>query len=259
MSNISDRAVVSPKAQIGNNVTIYPFVYIEDDVVIGDNCVIYPCVSVLNGTRLGSDNTVYQGTVLGAIPQDFEFRGEDSQLIIGNHNTFRENVVVNRATHSDGTTVIGHHNYLMEGTHVSHDTKVGDHNIFGYGVKIAGDCQIGNNVYFATSVVCQPNCRVGDGAFITSGTSFSKDIPPYIVAAGHFAAYKGLNKMVLTKLGVDERIQRHLGNAYRLVFHGQTSLFDAILQIKAQIPDDPEVREIIQFLETTQLGIITKM
>lgn len=84
MSNISDKAVVSPKAKIGENVTIYPFVYIEDDVEIGDNSVIYPNVSILNGTKMGSNNKVHQGTVLGAMPQDFNFRGEPSQLIIGN-------------------------------------------------------------------------------------------------------------------------------------------------------------------------------
>ena len=121
MSNISDKAFVSPKARIGNNCKIYPFVYIEDDVVIGDNCVLYPFVSVLNGTRMGNDNTVYQGAVLAALPQDFNFRGEESCLVIGNHNVFRENVVINRATHSDGKTVIGDRNFLMEGSHISQE------------------------------------------------------------------------------------------------------------------------------------------
>ncbi len=93
MSNISDKACVSPKAKIGNNVTIYPFAYIEDDVVIGDNCIIYPYVSILNGTRLGKGNKVFQNTVLGAEPQDFNYRGDASQLIIGDENIIRENVV----------------------------------------------------------------------------------------------------------------------------------------------------------------------
>lgn len=118
MSNISDKAVVSPKAKIGENVTIYPFVYIEDNVEIGDNSIIYPNVSILNGTKMGSNNKVHQGTVLGAMPQDFNFRGEPSQLIIGNDNIFRENVVINRATHSTGQTVIGDNNFFMEGAHI---------------------------------------------------------------------------------------------------------------------------------------------
>ena len=136
MSNISDKACVSPKAKIGNNVTIYPFAYIEDDVVIGDNCIIYPYVSIMNGTRLGNGNKVFQNTVLGAEPQDFNYRGDASQLIIGDENIIRENVVINRATFSDGQTVIGDRNFLMEGVHISHDTKVGQMNVFGYGTKI---------------------------------------------------------------------------------------------------------------------------
>lgn len=96
MNQISDKAVISPKAKIGNNVKIFPFVYIEDYVEIGDNCTIFPFVSILNGTKMGKDNKVHQGTVIGAFPQDFEFQGERSEVIIGDNNTIRENVIINR-------------------------------------------------------------------------------------------------------------------------------------------------------------------
>ena len=98
MNNISPQAYVDPKAKIGNNVTIYPFAYIEGDVEIGDDCVIYPYVSIMNGTRLGRGNKVYQNTVLGAEPQDFNYKGEITTLEIGDENIIRENVVINRAT-----------------------------------------------------------------------------------------------------------------------------------------------------------------
>lgn len=148
MNDISPKAVVSPKAKIGNNVKIYPFVYIEDYVEIGDDCVIFPFVSILNGTKMGHTNMVHQGSVLGALPQDFKFTGERTELIIGNNNVIRENVIINRATHEGGQTVIGNENFLMEGVHISHDTKVGDKNVFGYGTKIAGDCEIGIGTIF---------------------------------------------------------------------------------------------------------------
>ena len=135
---ISPKAEIDPKAKIGKNVTIYPFAYIEGDVEIGDDCVIYPYVSIMNGTRLGRGNKVFQNTVLGAVPQDFNYKGDPSHLIIGNGNIIRENVVINRATFSDGKTVIGNNNFLMEGVHVSHDTKIGNGCVFGYGTKIAG-------------------------------------------------------------------------------------------------------------------------
>ena len=130
---ISPKAEIDPKAKIGNNVTIYPFSYIEGDVEIGDDCIIYPFVSILNGTKMGRGNKVHQGAVVGALPQDFNFSGEKSELIIGENNIIRENVVINRATHTGGQTVIGNRNFLMEGVHISHDTKVGDGCVFGYG------------------------------------------------------------------------------------------------------------------------------
>ena len=180
---ISPKAEIDPKAKIGKNVTIYPFAYIEGDVEIGDDCVIYPYVSIMNGTRLGRGNKVFQNTVLGAVPQDFNYKGDPSHLIIGNGNIIRENVVINRATFSDGKTVIGNNNFLMEGVHVSHDTKIGNGCVFGYGTKIAGDCVIEDAVIFSSGVIANPGARVGKASMVQSGCRFSKDVPPYIVVA----------------------------------------------------------------------------
>lgn len=257
-SDISEKAVISPKAKIGDNCKIFPFVYIEDDVVIGDNCIIFPFVSILNGSRLGNDNKVHQGSVIGALPQDFNFHGEKSECVIGNNNIIRENVVINRATHSGCQTVIGNDNFLMEGAHVSHDTKIGSNCVLGYGTKIAGDCEIGNGVIFSTSVIENAGTRVGDLAMIQAGTSFSKDIPPYIVAGGKPVAYGGPNNTMLEAAGADTKVQKHVANAYRLVFHGQTSVFDATHQIIDQVPDGPEIQNIVKFLQSSK-GIICKM
>ncbi|HEY9543776.1 acyl-ACP--UDP-N-acetylglucosamine O-acyltransferase [Prevotella sp.] len=258
-SEISPKAEVSPKAKIGDNCKIFPFVYIEDDVVIGDNCIIFPFVSILNGTRMGSDNKIHQGAVVGALPQDFHFCGDITELVIGDGNIIRENVVINRATHKGGQTVIGNHNFLMEGSHISHDTKVGDHCVFGYGTKIAGDCTIGNGVIFSSSVIENAKTRVGDCAMIQAGTTFSKDVPPYIIAGGKPVGYNGPNTTMMTAHGIDEKVQKHVANAYRLVFHGQNSVFDAVLQIKDQVPDSVEIQAIVDFINATKLGIISKM
>lgn len=258
-NNISPKAEISPKAKIGNNCNIYPFTYIEEDVVIGDNCNIYPFVSILKGTTLGNNNNIHQGSVLGALPQDFDFKGEDSELIIGDNNIIRENVVINRATHSGGKTIIGNHNFLMEGTHISHDTKIGNSCVFGYGTKIAGDCEIHNGVIFSSSVIENAQTRVGDGVMIQAGTTFSKDIPPYIIVGGRPISYGGINSVILTNYGVSSKIQKHIANAYRLVFHGQTSVFDALIQINEQVPDSEEIRNIVNFIKETKSGIICKM
>lgn len=256
---ISPKAEIDPKAKIGKNVTIYPFAYIEGDVEIGDDCVIYPYVSIMNGTRLGRGNKVFQNTVLGAVPQDFNYKGDASHLVIGDNNIIRENVVINRATFSDDQTVIGNENFLMEGVHVSHDTKIGDGCVFGYGTKIAGDCIIENAVIFSSGVIANPGTRVGVAAMVQSGCRFSRDIPPYIVAGDNPVKYGGVNSTILTNHGVSEKIQSHIANTYRLVFHGQTSVFDAVLQIKEQVPDGDEIRHIVEFINGTKLGIITKL
>ena len=256
---ISPKAEIDPKAKIGKNVTIYPFAYIEGDVEIGDDCVIYPYVSVMNGTRMGRGNTVYQNTVLAAIPQDFNYCGDASQLVIGDNNTFRENVVINRATFCSGKTVIGSNNSFMEGVHVSHGTKISHDCVFGYGTKIAGDCDIENDVIFSSNVIANAGVRVGRGSMIQGGSRLSRDVPPYIVAADNPVKYGGINSSILTNHNVSKKVQDHIANAYRLVFHGQTSVFDAVRQIREQVPDGPEVRHIIEFIDATKLGLISKM
>ena len=259
MSNISDKAVISPKAKIGQNVTMYPFVYIEDDVEVGDDCILYPGVNLMNGTRLGRGNKVHQNTVISAIPQDFNYTGGNTLCVIGNDNIIRENVVINRATYEDGETRIGDGNFLMEGVHLSHDVHVGNESVMGYGTKIAGDVEIGSHVIFSSGVIANPRVRVGDCAMIQSGCRFSKDVPPYIVAGGHPIKYGGINSFVIEKDGIDDKVTAHIANAYRLVFHGQDDIMNVCAQIEQQIPSSVEIGNIVNFLRTSQLGIITKM
>ena len=257
MNDISPKAEIDPRAKIGQNCKIFPFVYIEGDVEIGDNCILFPFVSILNGTRMGNSNKIHQGAVIGALPQDFNFRGEKSECVLGNNNIIRENVVINRATHRGCQTVIGNDNMLMEGSHISHDTKMGDGCVVGYGTKIAGDCSIGNGVIYSSSVIESAATRVGDRAMIQAGATFSKDIPPYIIVTGD-TLYGGVNSYMLEKDEVDDKVIKHINNAYRLVFHGQTSLFDAIYQVRDQIPDSEEIRNIVEFLEKSEKGVIGK-
>ena len=258
-SDISPRAEIDPRAKIGDNCKIFPFAYIEGDVVIGDNCIIFPFTSILNGARIGKDNKIHQGAVIAALPQDFEFKGEKSECVIGDNNIIRENVVINRATHRGCQTVIGSNNFLMEGAHISHDTKVGDHCVFGYGTKIAGDCEIGNGVIFSSSVIENAGTRVGEGSMIQAGTTFSKDVPPYIIVGGTPVKYGGVNTTMLSLKGISDKVQKHIANAYRLIFHGQTSVFDAVMQVREQVPDSVEIRTLVDFIENTKRGIISKL
>lgn len=258
-SEISPRAEVSPKAKIGDGCKIFPFVYIEDDVEIGDNCIIFPFVSILNGSRIGNGNKIHQCAVIGALPQDFSFVGEKSECILGDNNIIRENVVINRATHRGCKTQLGSDNFLMEGVHISHDTKVGNHCVFSYGTKIAGDCEIADHVIFSSGVIQKANTRVGEAAVVQASTTFGRDIPPYVITGGSPIAYGGVNTTICRDLEIDEKVIKHIANAYRLVFHGQTSIFDACMQVDQQVPDSPEIRNIVNFIRETKEGIICKM
>ena len=112
---------------------------------------------------------------------------------------------------------------------------------------------------FSSNVIANPKVRVGDNAMILAGTTFSKDVPPYIIAGGTPVKYGGVNTLLLDYLRKEKKIQDHIANAYRLVFHGQTSVFDAVLQIQQQVPDSPEIQNIINFIKGTKLGIICKL
>lgn len=113
---ISPLAYIDPEAKIGTNVTVHPFAYIDKNVEIGDNCTIMPYASILSGTRMGAGNTIYQGAIIGATPQDFKFKGEDTLLKIGNQNTIREKVIINRGTAQSDSTIIGDGNFFAGGS-----------------------------------------------------------------------------------------------------------------------------------------------
>lgn len=253
---ISPLAYVDPEAKIGENVTVHPFAYIDKDVVIGNDCVIMPYASVLKGTRMGERNKVYQGAVLAAEPQDFEYKGDDTMLEIGNDNVIRENVVINRATTKEGCTVIGNGNFLLEGVHISHDTKVGNNCVFGYGSKLAGACEVEDYVIFGGGVLMSQGCRVGTWSLVQSGCRFRKDVPPYIVAAKEPITYYGVNVMVLSKYNFPEKVLKHIANAYRLIYQGNTSVYDALLKIRDQVPMSPEIHHIIDFVSASKVDII---
>lgn len=253
---ISPLASIAPEAKIGKNVTIHPFAYVEKDVEIGDDCVIMPYVSILNGTKLGKGNTVYQNAVLGAVPQDFNFSGEESELIIGDKNEIRENVVIARATHSGGATKIGNENFITEKVHICHDVQIGNHCVVGIGSTIAGECILDDYVILSGAVILNQYCHIGTWSLIQAGCRISKDVPPYVMMNGNPTEYHGVNSVVLAHNKFSDRVLRHIASAYRLVYQGNFSVQDALLKIENQIPMSDEIRCIIDFIAASQRGIV---
>lgn len=253
---ISPLAYVDPQAKIGKNVTIQPFAYIEGDVEIGDNCIIFSFASVLNGTRMGKGNKVYQHAVLGAEPQDFSYTGEDTQLIIGDNNHIRENVVISRATHKGDATTIGNDNHLMDKVHLCHDVKIGNHCVVGIGTLMAGESMLDDSAILSGNVILQQHSHVGSWTLIQSGCRISKDVPPYIIMTGNPATYHGINAVVLTNHKVSEKVLRHIVNAYRLIYQGNTGVEDAVQKIADQVPMSQEIENILDFVGNSKNGIV---
>lgn len=254
---ISPLAFVDPSAKIGENVTIHPFAYIDKNVEIGDNNVIMPYTSILSGARIGNGNKIYQGAVVSAVPQDFDFKGEDTIARIGNNNTIREYAVISRATHPDGETRVGDNSFIMQAVRLSHDVHVGNHVIVGNGSQISGDTIIEDYAILCSCVLMQQHTRVGQWSLVQGGCRFTKDIPPYIVAALEPIAYHGVNKLVLANHGFTDRVLRHIASAYRLIFQASIiNLEDALDKIRDQVPMSVEIENIIKFCHDTKLGLI---
>jgi UDP-N-acetylglucosamine acyltransferase len=256
MNTISPLAFVSPEAKIGDGVTIHPFAYIDKNVEIGNNCSIMPYASVLNGTRLGNGNKAYQGTVLGAVPQDFNYHGGDTILEIGNNNVFRENVVISRSSHSEGKTVIGSNNSLMEGVHICHDVQVADHCVLGLKSIIAGNCIIDSHVIFSTMVSMFQDTHVGSWSMVQGGCRFRKDIPPYVVTSTNPTSYYGVNVKILNFNNFSPKVISHIAHAYELIYHANVSVLDAVSRVEEEVPMSDEIQNIIEFIRNSQKGII---
>ena len=253
---ISLLAYVDPSAKIGNNVTVHPFAYIDKNVEIGDDNVIMPYASLMSGTRMGKGNTVYQGAVIAAVPQDFAYQGEDTIARIGDNNVIRENAVIIRGTHANHETTVGNGNFIMTGVRLSHDVQVGNGCIIGNGSQVSGNCIVQDCAILTSNVLMQGNTRLGSYSVVQGGCRFVKDIPPYIVAAHEPIEFYSINTIVLERLGFSETVIKHIAQAYRILYKANTSQHDALIRIREQIPNSVEIDRIIEFVETSKLGII---
>ena len=254
---ISPLAYIDTEAKLGKNVTVHPFAYIDKNVEIGDNCTIMPYTSILSGTRMGVDSIVYQGAIIGATPQDFKFKGEDTLLKIGNHNTIREKVIINRGTNTTDCTIVGNGNFLLEGVHLAHDTHLGNNCVLGNGAKTTGNCVIDDCAILGNDVILKHGCHVGSWALLKDGCRANKDVPPFIVAAHNPITYYGINAVILSKeKQLPETIIDDIAKAYRQIYQCSTSLENAIRRIKEIIPLNPEISYLIEFIENSKKGII---
>ena len=253
---ISPLAYVHPEAVIGEGCEIGPFCYIDKNVVIGNNNRLMNSVTVLSGARIGNNNTLFPGAVIGAIPQDLKFKGEETTAEIGDNNTIRENVTINRGTAAKGKTIVGSNNLLMEGMHVAHDAIVGNGCIIGNTTKIAGEVVIDDFAIISACVLIHQFCHIGSYVMVGGGTRTSQDIPPFCMAAREPVAYCGLNLVGLRRRGFSKEIIENIHNTYRLLYQRGKLREECLKEIRETIPMSQEIEYILNFVTSSKRGII---
>jgi UDP-N-acetylglucosamine acyltransferase len=256
MTTIDPRAVVSPKANLGENVTVGPFAVIEDDVVVGSGTTIGSHALLATGTRVGRDCRIHHGAVLGTQPQDLKFHGEVTTLDVGDATTIREYATLNRGTADRGRTTVGSHCFIMSYAHVAHDCSVGNHVILANSVNMAGHVVIEDYVVIGGLVPIHQFVRVGRHAMIGGGFRVAKDVPPYILAGHEPLAFQGLNIVGLKRRNFSAQTLDALQQAYNTLYHSQMNVSQALGKIKSDERACDEVRHVVEFIEKSKRGII---
>ena len=235
---ISPLAYVSPKAQIGKNVTIDAFAYIDDNVIIGDNCHVFP------------------SAVIGAVPQDLKYKGEETWTIIGDNCVLREFVTVHRGTASKGQTVIGNNNLIMAYCHVAHDCILHNNIIMSNATQLAGEVEVDDFAIIGGGTLVHQFSHIGSHVMIQGGSKINKDIPPYVIAARDPIAYCGINSVGLNRRGFTPEQIHTIQEAYRIIYQGGMIVSKALESIEATLPASAERDMILDFVRNSPRGIV---
>ncbi|NLT03728.1 MAG: acyl-ACP--UDP-N-acetylglucosamine O-acyltransferase [Bacteroidales bacterium] len=249
-------AYVHPDAKIAPSVVIEPFVTIDKNVVIGEGTRIGSNVTILEGTRIGKNCVIFPGAVIGAIPQDLKYAGEDSTVEIGDNTTIREYVTINRGTAARMKTSVGNNCLIMAYCHVAHDCAVGDYVIMSNCVQLAGEVVVDDHAIIGGGTLVHQFSRIGTHTMVQGGSKINKDVPPYIKAAREPIAYCGVNSIGLRRREFSNEQIRDIQEIYRYLYQSGLNNSDAIERIEAELPATKERDEIILFVKNSPRGII---
>ncbi|MBI2089854.1 MAG: acyl-ACP--UDP-N-acetylglucosamine O-acyltransferase [Deltaproteobacteria bacterium] len=235
MTKIHQTALVDPRAELDGDVEVGPYSIVGPRVKIGKGTRVKSHVVIEGHTTLGEGNLIFQFATVGSVPQDLKYKGEDSQLIIGHHNTIREFVSLNPGTAGGGmVTRIGDHNLLMMYCHIAHDCILGGHNIIANGATLGGHVVIEDFVIVGGLVGIHQFVKVGTSAILGAGSMVSKDIPPYCNATGDRARLRGLNSEGLRRRGLSKEQIEGLKKAYRIIFQSGLRVKEALGMVRIQ-------------------------
>jgi UDP-N-acetylglucosamine acyltransferase len=254
---IDPRAIIDPKARVAEDVTIGPYSIIGADVEIGSGCHIGPHVVIRGPTTLGRNNRVFQFASLGDAPQDKKYRDEPTRLVIGDDNTIREYVSINRGTIQDqGLTQVGNRNWIMAYVHIAHDCVLGDDIIMANNAGLAGHVRIDDFVIMGGYSMVHQFCKIGAHAFVQFATGVTRDVPPYVLAGERVACPRGLNLEGLRRRGFTAEQISRLKKAYKLLYRESLTLEEAREKITEIGRDHPEIDVLAKFLVDNPRSII---
>lgn len=248
---IHTTAVVDPLARIGGDVTIGAFTLVGADVEIGDGTVIGPHCILQGPTHIGRDNRIAGHAAIGGDPQDKKYHGERVDLLIGDRNSIREFVTINRGTSDGGgSTRIGDDNWLLAYTHVAHDCRIGNHCVFSNNATLAGHVEIGDHVILSGFVGVHQFCRIGAHAFIGMGAFVNGDVPPFVMVAQEgYGRPRGVNTEGLKRRGFDKDRVAAIRRAYRALYMSGTNLDEAKARLSELAGESEDVSALLDFIE----------
>ncbi|HME88043.1 MAG TPA: acyl-ACP--UDP-N-acetylglucosamine O-acyltransferase [Chthoniobacterales bacterium] len=249
-------AIVDPDAVIGTGTVVGPYCVIGAEVVLGPNCWLQHHVTLQGPMRAGAQNKFYAYCSIGQRTQDLKYAGEPTYLEIGDENTFREFVTVNRSTRKDGKTRVGHGGNFLAYSHIGHDCTVGNEVVFSNNGTLAGHVQIGDNAVMGGLTAVHQFCRIGRFAITGGCSKIVQDVLPFMIADGNPAEIRGVNLVGLERKNFPTERVRLIKEAFRLIYRSKYNTGQAIEAVRKELPQSEEVREIVEFIETSERGII---
>jgi len=253
---IHPSAIIHPSAQLGVGCEVGPYCVIGANVVLGDECWLQSHVVIEGPSRIGRGNRFYAFTSIGQRSQDLKYAGEPTHLEIGDGNTFREFVTVNRGTLPDSRTLVGSRGNFLAYCHIAHDCRVGDGVIFSNNGTLAGHVEVGDHVVLGGLTAVHQYCRLGAHAMTGGCSKIVQDVPPYLIADGNPAQVRGINTVGLQRHGFSTEAVRAVKELYRILYRRNLNVAQAVEEIRASVPDSPEVETFVEFISTSQRGII---
>lgn len=232
-----------------------PFSIVGEGVSVGADTIIGPHAVLEGRTTIGKKNRIFQFASVGTVPQDLKYDNEDSELIIGDRNKIRECATIHRGTRGGGmVTRIGNDGLFMTYSHVAHDCTIGNNVILGHGAALAGHILIEDNAILSGYAGIHQFCRVGQLAYVGAASVVVKDVPPYTTVQGDRAKLAGLNLEGLKRKGLTAEEISNLKKAYRVLFRSGLILDEALARLKAEFPDDPNVKNLTDFVIGSERG-----